>query len=89
MCLSNVCECFFCGAVNQKILSSSVECSSLGHQCIELFSYPLVHRTLPSSISAYNSSLIHQCIQLFPQTIITHNSFIKQTHNTQIHIFIK
>lgn len=49
----------FCGAVNQKILSSSVECSSLGHQCIELFSYPLVHRTLPSVISAWNSSLGH------------------------------
>ena len=78
---------FFCGAVNQKILSSSVECSSLGHQCIELFSYPLVHRTLSSSISAWNSFLIHQCIQLFPHpsvhttlssSISAWNSFLKQ-----------
>ena len=49
----------FCGAVNQKILSSSVECSFLGHQCIQLFPHPLVHRTLPSAISAFNSFLIH------------------------------
>lgn len=50
---------FFCGAVNQKILSSSVECFFLGHQCIELFPHPSVHTTLSSVISAYNSSLIH------------------------------
>ena len=60
----------FCGAVNQKILSSSVECSFLIHQCIQLFPHPSVQIALPSSISAYNSSLIHQCIQLFPHSLV-------------------